>query len=69
MKITVKELRSLVRQTLTEQAAPEQIETGWPEGLLAKLKKLGYRFLGRDVTLPVQGQDFQRRQLSLSGAK
>ena len=59
MKITVKELRSLVRQTLTEQAAPEQIETGWPEGLQAKLKKLGYRFLGRDVTLPVQGQDFQ----------
>ena len=59
MKITVKELRSLVRQTLAEQAAPEQIETGWPAGLRAKLKKLGYRFLGRNVTLPVQDQDFQ----------
>ena len=59
MKITVKDLRSLVRQSLAEQAAPEQIETGWPAGLKAKLKKLGYRVLGRNVTLPVQGQDFQ----------
>jgi hypothetical protein len=59
MKITVKELRSLVKQTLTEQAAPDQIETGWPTGVKAKLKKFGYRLTKRDVTLPVYAQDFQ----------
>ena len=59
MKITVKELRSLVRQTLAEQAAPEQIQTGLPPGLKGKIKAAGYRFFKRDVTLPVFGQDFQ----------
>jgi hypothetical protein len=59
MKITVKDLRSLVRQTLSEQASPEQIQTGLPPGLKGKIKAAGYRFFKRDVTLPVFGQDFQ----------